>query len=164
MSKVQYRELHTTVDSSTGQVLQTEEFKTIRLESEPEFVKLYLADIMLLKNLPKYMSGILHQVLKYMNFKNEIIIVGHVKSQIADELQIKVGTIEKAIHQLAKEGILIAKSRGLYIANPQLFGKGKWEDIQKLRLSLTYDKHGRQISFERDMQTTLELVPTPPAP
>ena len=41
--------------------------------------------------------------------------------------------------------ILIRKDRGVFLANPNIFGKGNWKDIEQLRLLLTYDSKGKNV-------------------
>jgi hypothetical protein len=40
------------------------------------------------------------------------------------------------------------KDKGMYIANPSLFGKGKWNDIKEIRMSISYSEDGRMIKSE----------------
>ena len=69
---------------------------------------------------------------------------------ICAELDIKMDTLNKAIDNLYKAGVLIRVERGIYMADPNLFGKGEWKDINNLRLVINYNQDGtKHISGER---------------
>jgi len=136
----------TTVD---GDGVVKEEVTVSKLNQEPEFVKLYLADIIKLHGLSGVVNDVLNGMLRYMTYDNQIPLHKSFKNNIANNLDIKVNTVEHCVRKLVKAGILYREERGLYTADPHLFGKGKWQDIQKLRMSVTYDENGRMITVER---------------
>ncbi len=128
------------------------------LPKEPDYVKLYLSDIQLLSGLPKWTDRILHELLRLMNYKNQIVLNSSIKREIAEEFKIHIKTIDNALVMLVKQGVLIRKDKGLYIGNPLLFGKGEWKDIRELRLTIHYTKEGRTITAEvLQEQEELEL-------
>jgi hypothetical protein len=55
------------------------------------------------------------------------------------ELGLKDISIKKSLETFVEKGILIRKHRGVYTFDPLLFGRGSWEDIRKLRLTITYE-------------------------
>ncbi len=118
------------------------------LPREPDYVKLYLSDIQTLSNLPKWTDRILHELLRLMNYKNQIVLNSSIKKEIAEEFKIHLKTIDNALVMLVKQGVLIRKDKGLYLGNPLLFGKGEWKDIRELRLTIHYTKEGRTMTAE----------------
>lgn len=136
-----------------GEVISVETITTKFVEREPDYVKLYITDILKLSNISKSNNDILFSILKRMNYNNEVFLLSYVKEEIAGELGLKAVTINKAIGVLTDKDILIRKARGCYLINPFFFGRGKWEDIKKIRLELTYDSRGKHIykvEIERD--------------
>ena len=131
-----------TYDESTGEVLSTNSLTSRKVAKEPDFIKLYLHDVMLLSDIPKSKSDVLYLLLRKMNYDNEITVVASHKRDIAKELNCSMINIDKTLSLLVDKGILIRKERGVYIANPKLFGKGNWEDIEALRMSIDYQKSG----------------------
>ena len=127
------------------------------LPKEPDYVKLYLSDIQMLNNLPKWTDRILHELLRMMNYRNQIVLNSSIKKEIAAEFKIHIKTIDNALVMLVKQNILIRKDKGLYLGNPLLFGKGEWKDIRELRLTIHYTKEGRTMSTEV-VQESPELV------
>lgn len=134
-------------------VPETGEVERIHRESvvpkEPEFVKLYLENISMLRGLPKWTDAVLRELLRLMNYKNQIVLNASLKKEIAEDLKIKnIKSIDNALGKLVKGQVLIRKDKGIYIGNPLLFGKGEWKDIRELRMTVHYSTKGRTISTE----------------
>ena len=87
-------------------------------------------------NLPNSADKILFELIKYVNYDNEIIINKNVKERIAERLNISLSRVNMYISDLTKKNFLIRKARGVYILNPYVFGKGNWKDIYELRKAL----------------------------
>lgn len=130
--------------NENGEVLTSETITTSYVEREPDFVKLYISDILKLSDISKGTNDILLALLKRINYENEVFILSYVKEEIAKELNLKVVTVNKAVSVLSEKGILLRKARGCYLMNPYFFGRGKWENIKKIRMELVYDETGRQ--------------------
>jgi len=136
------------VDFQTGEVTKQEKSTVYSVPTEPEFIKVYLKDILYLKDLNQSHSSALWAMLQYMNYRNEIVINKAVKTSIATELKTTVRTIENCITNFVKKKLFIRKDRGLYLANPHYFARGKWPEIEKLRLEIEYDL----IKGDRDIK------------
>jgi hypothetical protein len=136
-----------TIDHATGEVLHEEKSKTIQLPNEPPYVKLYLDDLMKLKDLPKGSSTVLYELIKRINYDGQLIINGSLKRMIAKDIGIQENSISNAITKFIKKDIMSRLDKGIYVFNPNLFAKGSWTDIRKLRnkyleLTITYNKTG----------------------
>jgi len=148
--KVVFEHVDTTTDVSSGEIIEIKRHTQTIIEKEPDYIKMYLADVTRLKELPKNTDKVLHLLLKSMSYKNIIPAYAPIKRMICNELNIKMDTLNKAIDNLYKEGILIRIERGIYMADPHLFGKGEWKNIKNLRLIVEYKEDGtREISGER---------------
>lgn len=134
-----------TMTDTDGEVYKEVKSQTIQVEREPDYVKLYISDILRLQDIPKSGNEILLAMLKRMTYNNDIALYAPVKREIANELGVKEVTISKAIELFTERSILLRKDRGLYIINPYFFGRGKWEEIRKIRLQILYTKEGRMI-------------------
>lgn len=145
------------VDLETGEVKSSVNHREQIVAREPDYIKLYIEDLVKLKDLPKATNDILYNILKRMNYDNEIVLVSHNKKKIADELGIKLNTIDQSLMKLTNKGVLTRVARGVYIANPYLFGRGKWQDIKELRMKVTYNKDGKFITTEVDKQQEFDF-------
>jgi len=125
-----------TVNKETGEITQTSTAKVFKAEAEPNYIKMYLQDLTYLNKLPKGIDSILFELLKYINYEQEIIINKGIKSRIAEKLEKSESYINNSIVKLVKSEMLIRKDRGIYEINSYIFGKGSWKDIIKHRKSL----------------------------
>jgi hypothetical protein len=156
MKKKILQEVISTRTNEDGQVIEEIKSQVIQVEKEPDYVKLYINDLLRLQDIPKSANDILLAIIKRMTYNNDIALFAPVKREIASELNIKEVTVAKAIEMFTNKSILIRKDRGLYVINPYLFGRGKWEEIRKIRLQLVYSKEGRVI-LKTDFETSNDL-------
>lgn len=120
---------------------------------EPEFIKFYLQDLMRLKDLPPATSKVLYWVLRNVGYDNKIVLDKEIKQEISLELSIAYDTVKKAIADLFSSGVFLRSSRARYIMNPDLFGKGRWEEIERIRLEIMYSEDNVSLkSFTNEKQ------------
>lgn len=141
----------TDIDTNTGAVVSERTYQQFSAETEPDFIKLYLNDIVLLNNLPKASSGILYQILSGMNYENIIVLNKFIRERIANKLNLKLNTVDHAIVNFIEQGLITKIGAGTYFANPKLFARGKWKDIKQLRLSITYNADGRSFELDKEL-------------
>lgn len=136
------------ISEETGEIkTQKEIYKT----KEPDFVKLYLDCVLLLKGLQKGLNPILIELVKYMSYADinsvgggQVIFMNKaLKETVAAKLNVSLKRIEQAISQLVKAGIFKRIAVGTYQVNPNIFGKGDWVDIKNIRA--TFDFYSKEI-------------------
>lgn len=140
------------VDPITGEETTVESHTEKAIPPEPDYVKLYVSDLVGLANLPKSHSAVLFELLRLMDYTNRVIVISARSNEICNRLGIKPNTFKKALMGLVSVGILTNESRSVYLFNPRLFGRGPWTRIRKLRLEVNYSKAGREVigTVERD--------------
>lgn len=159
MSNVIYSETNRIIDHETGEIKQTIDIKSVRLQQEPEFIKLYLQDINKIFDLPKGCSPALYEILKKMNYEGHITLNKFIKEICAENAGLTLNSFNNCITDLLKKDIITRVGHGVYIANPHIFGKGSWSEISKQRefyLTIRYNKNGKQI-VPNNVQTDLDL-------
>lgn len=138
------------IDANTGTILESVEKNVINWGQEPPFVKIYLKDILYLKDLPKSYNPLLLALLKRAGWAKdgmEISLTAGTKRLIAKELNLQnIRTINNALSNFVKADVLFRVETGVYRFNPYLFGKGDWQDISKLRLQIEYTLEGRTFN------------------
>lgn len=150
-----FKEQH--LDLDTGEVNTTEIKQTfVTKGQEPRFVKVYLDDLLLLKDLPTKSSAILWELIKNTTYENKIILNGSIKKEIISRLDIKISTLNNALSRFTKAEILYRLDTGIYMPNPYLFARGKWEDVQDLRMIVDYKSGKREIQIEINGESALE--------
>lgn len=146
------------IDHQTGEIHETVINSTFFVEKEPEYIKMYVSDIARLKNLPTGMQPILMELIKSMGYNNVIPAYKPIKEMICRNLGIKMDYLNKSIDAFYKAGLLIRLHRGIYMADPELFARGKWEDIRNLRLVVEYKKDGtKQLKSNLSQEVQLKL-------
>ena len=146
--KIIKQSTQTTLDRRSGEILEVVDRKEYKVDREPDYIKLYLDDLAYLMHLPN--NDVLFCLLKKMNYEGEVILIKSVVEDICQKVNLKNRTyFYSLIKKYTDKDILIKKDRGVYLFNPFFFGRGKWEDIQKIRMSINYTpKDGRQINIE----------------
>lgn len=147
------KELNDRVINEEGELLLTTNHTEHWVDPEPDYIKVYLKDIISLKDLPKGTSSVLFCFLKRMSYENDIVINNSLKKVIAKELDISERTVVKAIEELTQGNILIRKDKGFYYFNPNIFGRGKWQNIKKIRMTINYSEKGREVKTEFKYET-----------
>ena len=153
----------TTVESSSGEIVAETEIREIRTSKgvEPDFVKLYINDLMLINDLPTKASNALMELIKLVTFDNKIILNGAIKKDICSRLNIKPQTLNNNLTSFVKKEILYRLDTGIYMPNPYLFARGKWEDIHDLRMIVNYKSNGvKTVELEIDGKSAKEYNET----
>lgn len=147
-----YEHTETTVDVSSGEISEQKRYTKKLIPVEPAFVKMYLKDILFLKDVPKGLHGVLYALIMRINYYNEVIINSELKRKIAEEVGLSFTRVNQGITAFVKKGILIRTGKGIYLINPHLFGRGSWENIQGIRLEVGY----RIGSEDKEIEATIE--------
>lgn len=148
LKKISY--VRETVDKETNKTTLIESVGV--LPNEPHFVKLYLDGIMLYADCPSWQNKVLHALLKRVEYKtNELNLPSGQKTRIVEELEISMSSLNNAISTFVKRGLLIRTGKGVFLANPHLFGNGDWNTISKLRLTVDFSAEG--ITMKGDVQS-----------
>ncbi len=150
MTVIKQQITRTEVDHETGETLKETVNETLRFSEEPQFVKLYLQDILYLSDMPKRYDKVLYELIKRAQWANAdqgmtITLSSGSKRLIAKTLKLNgISLISNALTDFVKAKILKRIETGVYALNPNLFGKGDWQDIAKLRLDVDYDLSGKK--------------------
>jgi len=137
----------TTTNVDTDGVARIVDIKqeTVFTDREPDYVKLYLKDIMRLKGLPESGNSILYCLLASMNYAGQIFITKTTRDILCRQLNIAEITLRKAIEKFVNKGLLTKYDSNTYVANPHLFARGKWTDVKKIRMLVEYSEEGRLL-------------------
>lgn len=148
----------TEVETTSGEVISSTSQQVSLFEKEPPYVKVYLEDIGRLNNLNTSEQKVINELVYNMGFNNVVPSYKPVKEMIALKLGMQYNTLDKAIKELHRKGILIRKARGLYIMDPLIFGRGSWKDVSKIRMTIEYLPDGsKQINTEISKALGLEF-------
>jgi hypothetical protein len=158
--KLRFETTEQTLDHETGELTSFRKVKEYKVDSEPPYIKLYIGDLMRIKGLPPATTNVLLSLLRSMGYNNVIPAYSPIKKLICRDLGISMDTMNKAIDNLYKENILIRLDRGMYMADPELFGRGTWGEVEKIRMQITYTHTGKKIissAINDDEQLKLDI-------
>lgn len=153
--KVKHQLTETTVDKSTGEIIDLNKTKTIAVGKEPHYYKVYIEDLAKLHGLNPTENQVIQILASNMQFDNLVVLVKQIKLRLTKETGKELETIEKAIKGLTLKKILIKEERSVYRVNPKYIAKGSWEEIKKLRLIIEYSEQGKEIHVENINQHSI---------
>lgn len=128
------------------------------VSSEGMFVKMYMSDIGRLMNVQHKAMLVLMELLKIMDYHNEISVSTGKKREICRVLDIYnnvngekvegINIISQYMTHLVRAGILARKDKGMYVVNPNLFAKCKWHEVSRIRMSVEYSEDGKLVTTQ----------------
>lgn len=158
--KVTQTQITETIDKETGEVLTTSTTKSFHFDKEPEYIKMYVSDVARIKDIPSGMSPVLFELISQMGYNNVIPAYKPIKMITCRKLGVSIYYLNKCIQTFYEKGLFIRAARGVYVADPELFARGKWEDIKQLRLVIEYgiDKKGNTVKkLKSDLPEQVQL-------
>lgn len=158
MKKTTFLKEDKVINHETGEIIETRKITESRIDNEPAYIKLYIEDVIRLNNLPSGTGKVLNCLLRHMSYSNTVVLIKPIKDLIGIETNLSANTVKKAIADLNNAGILIRSHKSVYLVDPNLFGRGKWENIKELRMTVKYDKEGvKTITSNLTQQLRLEV-------
>jgi len=149
------------VINEDGEVLFHEMRTNVPVGNEPPYFKIYtdlIDDLSNLVKLNQSEKAVFLSLAKNMSFNNTVVLLKPIKELIMKETCINsMNTINKAIDNLYKKKFLYRQARSVYLVNPNLVGKGKWEDNKALRLVIEYSENGRDMEVVKISPNMLQL-------
>lgn len=153
MATTKLERIDRTIDSLTGEIL-AEHTKIIDLkpmEQEPDYVKFYIEDMGRMMGLQDGHRSILLYVAASVSYDGTLSMTNYRKGRIACTLGCSKRSIDNAISEFVKQGILVRIARGEYELDPHLFARGRWVDIRQRRL-----KFSAKITYSPTTGRTIE--------
>jgi len=167
-AKVAFSETTTVIDQEGNRIMETQN-RTIRYDTEPNYVKIYLDTVLYISDLPKGYNSILMSFLTHMtyastnnNYGGQIIYTNkQLKEDIANRNNVSLARVNQSLSDFCKGKLFERIGTATYRVNPHLFGKGDWSDIAKIRMEITFDASGKSVMSEIEKHNQ-EKEKTPP--
>jgi hypothetical protein len=141
----------TKVVDMNGEITEETTSVSFNYGKEPDYIKVYLDNIVVLAEIQGWISKVLYELIKGVTYANKgqfIIINSGYKRIVAENLGIKQQSVTNAVNQLSKKNILIKKETGVFLLNPQFFGRGEWKDISKIRYEVELSADGKVMRLK----------------
>ncbi len=150
---------------TTKEITKTSEKQTEVYSTEPDYIKLYLHDLMYLSDLPERYAKVLFALLPQASWAKDgmrVTVTAGSKRLMCKDLGFKsTQTISNALSDMTKANILHRIETGVYALNPMFFGRGDWRDIQALRLKVDYKLTGKTFAAVVGYRKRHEINITP---
>lgn len=156
--KITYMQTKETYDFATGEMTSEERITSIKLATEPNYIKLYIDCLLTFKELSKSLNPILLEFLKYMsyastadNFGGQVIYVNaQMKRNIASSQKVTVKRVDQAITHFVKANIFKRIATATYQVNPNMFGRGEWKDIKNIKANFDFNTGDIEAEIIKD--------------
>lgn len=139
------RQVYTeTVITNEGELVSS---KTVyKTQTEPDFVKLYIDCVFVVKGVKKGFSPIFLAFLEHMSYADtndeyggQVIYVNKaMKMSIAKKVGLSIVSVNNALTDFVKTGVFKRVDVGTYQVNPNIVGRGEWKDIKNIRASFDF--------------------------
>ena len=150
--------INTVVNMLTGEVVsQQKNVISIKpMAEEPAYIKMYIDDISRVLGLQHGHQEILLFIAASVDYEGIASLAIGRKARIAATVGCSIKSIDNAITEYIKQGILTRVARGEYELDPKLFAKGKWRDIRERRMSFK-----STIIYSAKGEKTIETIAIP---
>jgi len=130
-----------TYNNTTGEVTKekTTNILNNRTDQQKDFLYIFTKSLGYLSKLTKSETHTLFGLFGKVTHDNKLYINKGMKEEIARLMNMNFQTVNNAITNLSKKGILGRLERGVYILNPQFFGKGSFRDMKKIKIFQEFD-------------------------
>lgn len=156
------------IDRNTGEVLSEEKSssKTIRLETEPPYVKLYLDCLSQFKGMQLSLNPILLDFVKRANYADpdeeeggQLIYVNKaMKEAVAKKCNVSLKRVEQALTEFVRKKIFKRIAIGTYQVNPNLFGRGEWKAVKAIRATFDFNTGEAYADIVKDEEAELTMA------
>ena len=125
------------LDKATGEVL-----------TEPDFVKVYIANLCAVKGLNSAQQRIFNFMLLNMNWENMVSFGSKSKGDFLKESGMKNQTFNNNVSSLIKSQLIERVCRGEFRVNKKYAVKVDWSNVQKIVWTTEYTGNGKKESVE----------------
>ena len=141
-----YNHTKETIDFMTGEIVSQEQLHISKETKKDNFIKIFIENLCFLaSSLNNSEKTILFYIMANMNYQNVIHISSDLRKLIEKKASISRTTIFTALNGLKEKNVLIVPvddkikeeyniySKNSFILNPNVIGKGSFNDLKKLR-------------------------------
>jgi len=134
-----YKTENVRYDKETGEVIESKITKLTKLTKEPDYIKLYINAVLAICDLSQSINPVLFELLKHMTYANDcdggqiIYLNSALRKKICETIGISSNRLSHILTKVVKSNILKRIDRGTFAVNPDMFGKGEWKDILKVK-------------------------------
>lgn len=155
-NKAFYTHEETTIDVTTGEILNYTQKIVAKTSPEPYFIKIYYETMMAFNQINNIPASFVLSLSKFLGWSNEgspqtATLNKMAKEIMAKDCNVSLSQIDRYIKTSVKDGLLFrTKYRGVYEVNPFMIAKGKWESIRTLQANFEFIGGKWERTFEKE--------------
>lgn len=156
-----YTEKVLTKDDKTGEVLKDTTVVITKAKKRDNFIKIFVDNIDFLgAGLNNAERQVLVGFLAKVDYQNVVYVHSELRKEICIKYNISPSTISNGIKGLVQKGVLLELTDGLkekmdihmnngYLINPDIAGKGSFNELQKLRQEIYIDYDFEKLEIKK---------------
>ncbi|HFF9599795.1 TPA: hypothetical protein ACGFHQ_001824 [Campylobacter coli] len=163
--QVVYRKDNLSTDCITGEVIERNQIIVRKVQTRESFIKLFTENIHYIINLEPQEKTLFFTLLSSVDYKNVVRFDKSMKQNIILDKVLSRAGIYRALNGLIEKKVIFKIDRDFvksyagvgsddcYLFNPNLVGRGSWNDLKNLRHTIT-----REWDFENlEVRENLEI-------
>ncbi|MEQ4358069.1 hypothetical protein ABNP40_08920 [Campylobacter coli] len=163
--QVVYRKDNLSTDCITGEVIERNQIIVRKVQTRESFIKLFIENIHYIINLEPQEKTLFFTLLSSVDYKNVVRFDKSMKQNIILDKVLSRAGMYRALNGLIEKKVIFKIDRDFvksyagvgsddcYLFNPNLVGRGSWNDLKNLRHTIT-----REWDFENlEVRENLEI-------
>ncbi|MFH5293955.1 hypothetical protein [Campylobacter coli] len=163
--QVVYRKDNLSTDCITGEVIERNQIIVRKVQTRESFIKLFTENIHYIINLEPQEKTLFYTLLSSVDYKNVVRFDKSMKQNIILDKVLSRAGMYRALNGLIEKKVIFKIDRDFvksyagvgsddcYLFNPNLVGRGSWNDLKNLRHTIT-----REWDFENlEVRENLEI-------
>ena len=127
-----------------GVKYERREHRSYTIGSEPDYIKIYTAGLLYMRDMPSDCMRLLIYLLPYVRYAEPcdsymftysltVTMDTYLRKELAEKMGCKVASLNNLLTELVDGHILDRVAKSVYRVNPHFFGKGNVKDIAEIR-------------------------------
>lgn len=139
-----YTHEETTIDATTGEILNYTQKTIAKTSTEPDFIKVYYETMMAFNQIHDIPTSFVLSLSKFLEWTNNgkpqcVTINKRVKGIMCEDCKVSLPQIDRYVKKSVDNGLLFrTEFRGVFEVNPFMIAKGKWDSIKQLRANFDF--------------------------
>lgn len=168
--QVVYRKDNLSTDYITGEVVERNQIIVKKVQTKESFIKLFTENIDYIINLESQEKTLFFTLLSSVDYKNVVRFDKTMKQNIVLDKVLSRAGMYRALNGLIEKKVIFKINREFvksyagvgsddcYLFNPNLVGRGSWNDLKNLRHTITREWDFENLEFRQNLEMEEEYL------
>ncbi|HED6597127.1 TPA: hypothetical protein R5106_001640 [Campylobacter coli] len=168
--QVVYRKDNLSTDCITGEVIERNQIIVRKVQTRESFIKLFTENIHYIINLEPQEKTLFFTLLSSVDYKNVVRFDKSMKQNIILDKVLSRAGMYRALNGLIEKKVIFKIDRDFvksyagvgsddcYLFNPNLVGRGSWNDLKNLRHTITREWDFENLEFRENLEIEEEYL------